>query len=291
LNALRKSEWLLISFFAYVTVLSPFFPNRPNLRYQPTLLLIGVLAVLSLLARAEKTHGARVIGMVRDWLPILLTLVAFREMELFLPSQFDLQYEMQWVGQDRRLLEGWGLRSAIESLGNAIPFYLEFSYLLVYGLPFYCVGLLYGQGRRASVDLFLSIYLVGTLSAYALFPFFPSRPPRILFPGLDDPHITTWVRQFNLYILRHATIHVGVFPSAHVSSAFAAAWAMFSLFRKRPVFGWTLVVYAISVSLAAIYGRYHYTADVVGGFGVSLVAAALCIARRHQGRASSLAPP
>ncbi|MBV9612994.1 MAG: hypothetical protein JO091_11005 [Acidobacteriaceae bacterium] len=52
-----------------------------------------------------------------------------------------------------------------------------------------------------------------------------------------------------------------------------------------------MAVYAISVSVAAIYGRYHYTADVVGGFGVSLVAAALCIARRHHGRASSLAPP
>ena len=33
-----------------------------------------------------------------------------------------------------------------------------------------------------------------------------------------------------------------------------------------------MAVYAISVSIATVYGRYHYVADVLAGFAVSLIA-------------------
>ena len=47
---------------------------------------------------------------------------------------------------------------------------------------------------RDRVNRFLTIYLIGTLLAYALFPYFPSEPPRVVFPDLDRPLITTWAR-------------------------------------------------------------------------------------------------
>jgi membrane-associated phospholipid phosphatase len=37
------------------------------------------------------------------------------------------------------------------------------------------------------------------------------------------------------------------------------------------------VLYAASVGLATVYGRYHYMADVIAGFGISLVSGALAI--------------
>ncbi len=269
---------MLIGFFAYIAAVSPFFPDRPNLRYQPVLVLAGAFFLLLALARASQRAGfANAISFVRDWLPIFLTFGAFREMEFFLPIHFDNLLEAQWIREDRVFLDAWHVRAAIESFGKVIPSYLELCYLLVYGVAAYCVLVLYLQKRRRSVDLFFTIYLVGTLGAYALFPYFPSRPPRIVFFGLDNPGVVTWVRQLNLYILSKATIHVGVFPSAHVSSAFSATWAMFVLLPKRKRFGWGLLIYAISVSIATIYGRYHYAADVLAGFGISLVAAAVCL--------------
>jgi membrane-associated phospholipid phosphatase len=33
-----------------------------------------------------------------------------------------------------------------------------------------------------------------------------------------------------------------------------------------------MLIYAISVSIATIYGRYHFVADVLAGFAVSLIA-------------------
>ncbi len=73
-------------------------------------------------------------------MPILLTLVAFQEMEIFLPRRFDHHLESAWIRQDIRLLDHWHLRAVIESFGPLIPYYLELCYLVVYGLAAYCVG-------------------------------------------------------------------------------------------------------------------------------------------------------
>ena len=244
---------------------------------RPVGVLFAVAAALMLLAALDHGRWSLTISTLRDWLPILFTLFAFREMELFLPRTFNGRLEAGWIHLDRLLLDSWHLRSGVESFGRAIPLYLEISYLLVYGVGPICVGILYWRGKRVRVDRFWTIYLIGTLLAYALFPYFPSRPPRFAFPGLDNPDITTWARRLNLFILSKATIHVGVFPSAHVSSAFACAWAMFLLLPERKVYGWLLVLYAASVSAATIYGRYHYAADVIAGFGISLIAGAAAV--------------
>ena len=70
-------------------------------------------------------------------------------------------------------------------------------------------------------------------------------------------------------------IHSSVFPSAHVSSAFSAGWALLLYLPDRKRYGVGMLIYAASVAVAAVYGRYHYAVDVVAGFGVSLVAAGL----------------
>jgi len=274
-GSFRRSDWVLIGYFVYVACLPPFFPDRPHLHFQPFLIAVGVFTLLLLLAYGEQTRWATAVGMLRDWIPILLTLVAFQEMEIFLPRRFDHQLESAWIRQDILLLGQWHLRALIESLGVVLPYYLEFCYLVVYGLGACCVGVLYATGNRRSIDAFFTFYLAGTLGAYALFPFFPSEPPRLLYPTAVIPTISTWVRILNLWILKKGTIHVGVFPSAHVSSAFAAAWGMFFVLPRRRI-AWVLLVYALSVSLSTIYGRYHYTADVLAGISISVLAGAIC---------------
>jgi membrane-associated phospholipid phosphatase len=273
----RLPEWVLIGFFGYIALLSAFFPNRPNLRYQPLLLFLAIAAGYWALSKIEKGRFAIAIGITRDWLPLLLIFVAFREMELFLPRYYNYHFETEWIRLDQVVLGNWHLREAIESLGKALPFYFEFCYLLVYGVSYYCIGVLAANADRRSIDRFWTVYLTGTLAAYALFPYFPSQPPRYVFPNVDAPTVTTWLRDVNLFLLNQATIHVGVFPSAHVSSAFSAAWGLFLVKPQRRIFGWSMLIYAISVSIATVYGRYHYVSDVLAGFGVSLLAGGVCL--------------
>jgi membrane-associated phospholipid phosphatase len=277
---MRLPEWLFIAYFAYVALISAFF-SRPNLHGQPLAYLAVALAVFTLVSKLQRGPLDLPIRNLRDWLPLLFTLIAFREMELFVPAHYGLAFETSWIELDRLVLGAWGLRAAIESPGRILPFYLEFCYLLVYGLAAYSVACIVVRANRRTVDRFWAIYLTGTLTAYALFPYFPSLPPRYAFALVEPPAITTWVRTFNLWILRGATIHSGVFPSAHVSSAFSSAWAFYLIFPRRRWLGHSMLVYAISVSLATVYGRYHYAADVLAGFAVSLIALGVGFQMRH----------
>lgn len=270
----RSSEWVLLAFFAYIVAVTPFFQDRPHLGYQPAVVLAAVFLLFSVLTLRSFGPRRNAIEMVRDWLPVPLTLAAFREMELFVPLSYPHAYERIWIRGDTWLLESCHLHHAIQLAGALIPSYLELCYFFVYGVAAYCVAILYLHGRRTRANQFLTIYLLGTLSAYAMFPFFPSEPPRFAFPNIAPP-TDTWIRELNLWFLRHATIHSGVFPSAHVSSAFSSAWAMFLVLPERKRFGWGLLFYAVSVSVATVYGRYHYAADVVAGFAVSLAAGAV----------------
>jgi hypothetical protein len=53
------------------------------------------------------------------------------------------------------------------------------------------VAALFLSHRRDHIDRFWLAYLAGTLGAYALFPYFPSVPPRTVFPAEDLPHVVT----------------------------------------------------------------------------------------------------
>ena len=212
----------------------------------------------------------------RDWLPIFFVFLAFREMDYFAPREYDMLTEMSWIRWDLIVLEGFKLKRFIESFGAVIPFYLELCYLLVYAVGAYCIGVLSAVAGRKAINRFWTIFLLGTLGSYALFPYFPTEPPRYAFSDIAPPSIVTPLRELNLYLLSRTTIHTGVFPSAHVSAAFSAAFAMILLVPRR-LDGWILFIYAVSVAIATIYGRYHYTVDAMAGFAVSLLAAALCL--------------
>ena len=227
--------------------------------WRTSLLAAAVVGVLLLMARTN--------GYARDLTPLAATLIAFREMDWF-TRPTDHHLENTWVMWDRSLLSWMG--PAIEGLRAAG--FLELCYVLVYAVGPVSLAILLLNRRRDQVNRFWLAYLAGTLGAYALFPYFPSQPPRILFPDADLP-VLTMLRRFNLFILGNYSIHSSVFPSAHVSSAFSAAWVFLSAIPERRYLGWAMALYAFCVSIATIYGRYHYAADAAAGLAMSLLAA------------------
>ena len=108
-----------------------------------------------------------------------LTLCAFREMELFVPLVYNsgLRKCVDQMGRHRTARVGPQARYR-ESRPADSPAYLELCYLLVYGMGTFCVIMLWVKAHRRDVDRFYVVLLTGTLLAYALFPYFPSRPPR-----------------------------------------------------------------------------------------------------------------
>ncbi len=270
----RGSEWLLVFYFAFLAAIAPWLQARPSLGAKPLVQGLVVFTIIGVVALLEPRIPGYAISWFRDWLPIGLLLVAFRELDWFTPANYPGRFEPDWLAWDHFLLSEQRLRGAIESIGTLLPAYLELCYLLVYFVGAFGVLALWITDHRERVNSFLLIYLSGTLLTYAFIPFVPSLPPRFFAPQMDAPHVITVFRDLNLWLLSLGTIHAGVFPSAHVASAFSAAWGLLLTLPERRRLGWGMLAFAVSVSVATVYGRYHYAADAMAGFVVSLLALA-----------------
>ncbi len=278
MRLLRRSEWVLATYLAYAAAVAFALGVRPPIPYVAVSLNALVIGGLFLLAWAESLRGREFLGIMRDWYLVPLMLLCYREMGWFAPARHDAHLERIWEAWDKTLLNSWGLRRAVELLGPALPFLLEIAYLLVYSIPSFAIAMLYVYRHRERVNAFLFQFLLGILIAYALFPYFPSEPPRTVFPGQDFPSYNTLFRRVNWWLLGGYGIHTSVFPSAHVSGAFSGAFGMVRLLPEHPWVGRFLIVLAVMIALATVYGRYHYAADALAGFGVSLVALAIAAA-------------
>ena len=273
----RSSEILLLAYFAYAAALAIWFGLPVAAIVKASTLLAAAIVFFAFMARFRGGRSAW-----RDSSPPLVLLAAYRELELFAAPSPSHLLENSWQALDRTLLIARHVRAAIESAGWLLPLYFELTYLLVYGIGFFSVLMVYRAHRRDLADRVLFVYLLGTLLAYSIIPFYPSEPPRSLFTD-SGPLVTTPLRQLNLLIVNGAGVHTGVFPSAHVSSAFSAAWALLFLLREKRWAGWLMLIYAVSVAIATVYGRYHYAADAIAGFAVSLTSAAAALVIRTSG--------
>jgi membrane-associated phospholipid phosphatase len=114
----------------------------------------------------------------------------------------------------------------------------------------------------SALDGFWAAVLLATLFCYAVYPFFPLTPPRVLFADVPGPHVAPLLRNMNSWLLDHYSVQACVFPSAHVAAVTAVGLAV----RKHaPRLGALFLFLAASVAVATVYGRYHYAADAVAG--------------------------
>ena len=272
---LRRSEIALIGYFLYAGVVGLFLAIPAETSRFTLLLNLAIVAGYFILGHLDRKRPLRAVSMVRDWLPLGFILLAYREMGWFAPSHHTYELEQGWIVWDRLLLNDWRLRAAIEYVGPLLPAILELSYTLVYAVGPFSLAILYLHSRRAQVDQFLFTFVLGTVLSYALHPYFPSEPPRAVFPDADMPEIVTVFRRFNLWILSGGGIHTSVFPSGHVSHAFAAAFAMRRVLPDKKWIGCSLLVLALSICLATVYGRYHYAVDGLAGLAIAVLALAV----------------
>ena len=272
---------MLIAYYSYCIGCSILMPVRDGVMAVTIGMNSLVMGGVLLLAYAENLRHRRFLSIMRDWYPLPLMLLAYREMGWFAPSQHTYALEYGWVLYDRLLLDDWGLRRLIEAAGPLLPSILEISYSLVYAIAPFCMGWLYHRRKLERMNAFLTTFLLGIFLSYVLFPYFPSEPSRSVFPGQDLPGIVTIFRRFNLGLVGNYGIHMSVFPSAHCSGAFAAALGMRDVLPQEPWVWRILLMLAVSIATATVYGRYHYAADAAAGFIVAI--AAWQIARRISG--------
>jgi hypothetical protein len=265
---LRRSEWVLVAYLIWAAAVAIALPVRYPVRPLTVVLNLTILSCYALLAYADSLRRRPFLGIVRDWFPFPLLLLAYREMGWFSLPKAGHALESRWVAWDRMVLNGGG-RSVVEALGPVLPALLEIAYSLVYALGPFSVAMLFAYQRRDRVDRFLFPFTLGVLLCYAQFPFWPSEPPRTVFPGQDFPSFDTIFRHFNWWMLGGYGIHTSVFPSAHVAGAFSAAFGMRIALPEHRWVWRCLLVMAILIATATVYGRYHYLADACAGLAMA----------------------
>ena len=266
-SRLRRSEQVLLLYFAYTGVMGLSLGVRTVNRAELLVINAAVWAAfLFLLTRVPLAAEWR------DWLPYPLSLLCYREAGWLASAVQPHDLERRWIVWDRLILDTWHGRAAIEALGAAIPTLLEAAYLSVYVIGPLAVGALYLFRRREEPDRLWVALLLGLMLSYAQFPFWPSEPPRTVFPGWDLPAFLTPLRRLNLLLVGNYGIHSSVFPSAHVSGAVSGALMLRRVMAERRWVGNAFMTVSVLIAVATVYGRYHYVVDAVAGGAMGVVA-------------------
>ena len=244
---MRNAEWINLAFFSFFLVLS-LIRSFTKQTQRIKAILIGASGILIVLSgQALSAHYASVI---RDWLPAPLMLFAYWQAgNLFRSPNEKLQHLL--MDFDRKVVRGRVLDPPL--LTN----YFELSYLLCYPLVPAGLAILYLMHMPQHSDYFWTIVLIPTYICHAMVPFTQTLPPWMLEP---EKHHSGAIRTFNFWIIKHASINANTLPSAHVTASLAAS---FVLMQFIPAAGFIFLWIAISISIAAVAGRYHYTLDVI----------------------------
>lgn len=222
-----------------------------------SLLGTALIAMVQLLSKYFPA-AAQAVG---DWLPCLLILIVYWQAGRFAGTPNE-RLQAWLVGFDRRrigtLLDDWAGTWNRTWIGS----YFELAYLCCYLLIPIGVAVLYWANLRSAIDLYWATVLPASYLCYMIVPFAPTLPPRLLPCAGSVPQGKHKVRSLNLFILRHGSIQLNTFPSAHVASTVGASLV---LMRYVPAAGIVFLLIALSIAAGAVLGRYHYALDAIFG--------------------------
>ncbi len=232
--------------------------------------------VFFLIFAAEKRPGA-FLDFLRDWHPLVVTLVVFKELYLMVhpinPHDFDTLFIAidRWIfGADpTRWLEQWAHPLLTEIM--------QFSYAMFYFL-FLIVGVeLYKGGRKEDFRYGMFIVPYGFYLSYVVYFIFPAVGPRFTLHSFEGTNadlpgvfLTNFLRDFvNMVesIPRDAVNPIDfaqrdVFPSGHTQLTLVLIYLVYRLrLKSRHV----VLTIGILLIISTVYLWYHYVIDVIAG--------------------------
>jgi hypothetical protein len=168
---------------------------------------LTILAGYALLIYAWSLRHSEFLDIIRDWFPLPLVLLAYREIGWFAAPHITFRLENIFIRWDRALLRDWGIHRAIESLGPVLPSILEIAYMLTYALAPFAMAMIYVYRRRLRAEWFDP-----SPRRRARRPFAPPEP-RAGLSGRDLPSMITVFRRFNWWMLGGCGVPTSVFPA------------------------------------------------------------------------------
>lgn len=288
-SRLNTPEKFLLGFFTYLAVGAFFFPLDGRQRLVVVVLNCLIAGVILSASHYGQAGHRGLLTALRPWIPSFFILVAYRESGLFFTPDPSHRLDYFFIRIDNPILRNPWVLHTLDWSAPWLQYYLELSYLLCYPIvPLGLASLYLVQNRsspeirpkdalgkagaaspttRLAMEHFWTAVLLASLTCYLLFPFFPLAPPRELFNDVPGPRVAPLLRAMNHWLLGKYSVGASLFPSAHVAATTAQALV---IRRYLPRLGWLFVLVAVSITLATVYGRYHYALDAAAGAFVGI---------------------
>jgi membrane-associated phospholipid phosphatase len=262
LTTLNVADWLTIGYLIFSTILIAVC--RQNINHWEVLLPvhIGLMSMVVGLAYA-RSRQVRLLSFISHWYPPTLFLFFFEEIGLIVHAIFPGWFDDILINADYALF-GAHPTVWVEQFSNYwLNEYMQLVYMSYFLLTIGFGAYLWSKGRRDDFAVFIASTCVAYYLSYVIFVLFPIESPYHTLRHLQQVELNggPFTAFINL-IEKHGRVHGGAFPSTHVAGSMAV---LFSSYRFAPRIGYWLTPLVLSISVATVYGRYHYVMDVFAG--------------------------
>jgi membrane-associated phospholipid phosphatase len=144
----------------------------------------------------------------------------------------------------------------------ALSWTLHVAYLSYYMILAVTPLGLWLSGRRESARHVAFLMMLTFYVCYAAFLLFPVTGPRYVFPPADNAATAVLPARLTQRLLDGNAAWGTAFPSSHVAVSLVGAAAAA---REWAAFGIALLVPALLLTVATVYGQFHYASDAIAG--------------------------
>jgi len=268
-GATRRFTGIDIATLAYVGLASVAvglsFQDEPIPGW-PLLVLAHALLVLLVFLAPRARAGSAAGRFLGEWYPMLLLAGLYGEIgvltldagfqndlgiQRFEAWVFGSQVAYRWIREDPNVLLSWILHSC----------YLAY-YPILYASP---LGL-WLIGKRDAARQTIFAVMVTFYFCYLVFLFFPVAGPRYAFDAAHNAATNVGPARVVQWVLDHGDSWGAAFPSSHVAASVVATGM--AMRYSRPL-GWVLLPFTAGLTLAVVYGQFHYAVDALAGLVVA----------------------
>jgi len=262
----RWTTTLTASYLAITAVLIAILGNAVPGRIWLVAVHLTLAGSLLILDRA-RPRG--ILLVVRDWHPLMLFPLLYKEVELLAAVIGDWRLTAAIPAWESALFDGQPSQYLSERLAS-VPFseYLHFCYAAYVIVIPSVAAYWYVSGRRMAFGELLLMLSTVMLGSYLFFIVLPVDSPYYLSPHLGPPLSGHFFFDLVHQMSARGGARGGAFPSAHVSGAvvmFLVAW------RHQRRLAYLLVPITGGVMFATVYGRFHYALDALAGAVLAIV--------------------
>lgn len=247
---------------ALIAVLGTAVPGRAWL-IAAHLSLSGVVLILN-----RPRPPAGILRVMRDWHPLALFPLLYKEVELLAPVLGDWRLTAAIPSWEAALFGGQPSLYLSERLAFVpLSEYLHFCYLSYVIVIPSVAAYWYVSRREAAFGELLLLLSTVLLGSYLFFILLPVDSPYYLSERLGPPLSGHFFFDLVHQVSARGGARGGAFPSAHVSGAVVVSLVAW---RHQRRLAYLLIPIAVSVMIATVYGRFHYVLDSLAGAALAI---------------------